>query len=47
MNNPFNVTFGELPNSIVSREKEIKLIKDSFDAKSPETKVYVISGPRG
>lgn len=47
MNNPFNVTFGELPNSIVSREEEIKLIKDSFDAKSPETKVYVISGPRG
>ncbi len=47
MNNPFNVTFGELPNSLVSREEEIKLIKDSFDLESPETKVYVISGLKG
>lgn len=47
MNNPFNVTFGELPNSLVSREEEIKLIKESFDEESSETKVYVISGPKG
>ncbi len=47
MSNPFNVTFGELPTSLISRKDDIKTIKEAFGSDSPETKVYVISGPRG
>lgn len=47
MKNPFNITFGELPTSLVSREKEINLIKKTFDNEKPDSKVFIISGPRG
>ncbi len=47
MRNPFNVTFGELPQSLISREKEMDTIKKAFLDEHPEAKAYVISGPRG
>ena len=47
MQNPFNVTFGELPTSLVSRENEINLIKNTFNNEKPESKVFIITGTRG
>lgn len=47
MSNPFNITFGELPKSAITRENDINAIKKVFLDESPETKVYIISGPRG
>lgn len=47
MKNPFNITFGELPSSLVSREKEVNLIKDTFNNEKPDSKVFIISGTRG
>lgn len=47
MENPFNITFGELPQSIVSRQNDINIIKNTFNTSNPESKVYIISGPRG
>ena len=46
MKNPFNITFGELPTSLVSREKEVNLIKDTFNNEKSDSKVFIISGPR-
>lgn len=47
MGNPFNITFGELPQSSIARENDIDIIKKTFLDETPETKVYIISGPRG
>ncbi len=47
MSNPFNVTFGELPQSFVPREKDFESVKATFNDPSPDSKVYIISGPRG
>ncbi len=47
MQNPFNVTFGELPTSLVSRENEVNLIKNTFNNEKPESKVFIITGTRG
>ena len=45
--NPFNTTFGELPKNLILRKKEIDEIKNTFNDKNPESKVYIISGPCG
>ncbi len=47
MSNPFNITFGELPKSVVPREKDFESVRTTFNDQSPESKVCVISGPRG
>lgn len=47
MPNPFNVTFGELPKSVIEREKEAHIIESTFQDETPETKVFIITGPRG
>ncbi len=47
MSNPFNITFGELPQSFVPREKDFHFIKAMFNDPSPDSKVCIISGPRG
>ena len=47
MKNPFNITFGELPASLVSRDKEVNFILDTFNNEKPDSKVFIISGPRG
>lgn len=46
-NNPFNITFGEEPENFIPRQAAIDQITASFDSDNPETKVYIITGPRG
>lgn len=45
--NPFNITFGEEPRNSIPRSLEANPILDSFTSEYPESKVYVITGPRG
>lgn len=47
MKNPFNITFGELPQSLIDRKDDIETIKYTFNNSNPESKVYIITGPRG
>ena len=47
MSNPFNVTFGELPSSLIERKEEEQLVLRTFRDETPESKVYIITGPRG
>lgn len=47
MSNPFNITFGEIPASVIDRSYDIDIVKKSFMDETPDTKVYIISGPRG
>ncbi len=47
MNNPFNITFGEEPENFIPRITELNQITASFDSDYPETKVYILTGPRG
>ena len=46
-NNPFNITFGEEPNNFIPRDAEINQIANSFDSENPDSKVYILTGPRG
>lgn len=46
-NSPFNITFGERPNNIIQRNNDFEMITNVFDSESPETKILVITGPRG
>lgn len=46
-NSPFNITFGEQPNNIIQRNNDFETITKVFDATIPETKIMVITGPRG
>lgn len=45
--NPFNITFGEEPSSFIPRISEAEQIEDTFLSPSPESKIFVITGPRG
>ena len=45
--NPFNITFGEEPASLISRNLEFNEIIDLFESESPESKIKIITGPRG
>ena len=45
--NPFNITFGEEPSSLINRNNEYSEIVSLFESESPESKVKVIIGPRG
>ena len=47
INNPFNITFGEEPSNFIPRIAELNQITASFDSETPESKVYILSGPRG
>ena len=47
MSSPFNITFGELRKSVVPREKDYESVRSAFNDPSPESKVCIISGPRG
>ena len=47
MENPFSVSFGTAPTSLIRRENELLAIRESFDASSPRSRAFVISGPRG
>ena len=45
--NPFNITFGEEPSSMISRQEEYSEIVDLFESENPESKIKIITGPRG
>lgn len=45
--NPFNITFGEEPNSVINRDEEYEEIVGLFESDQPESKVKIITGPRG
>ena len=45
--NPFNISFGEEPNSVIFRQNEFLEIVDTFESDGPETKTKIIIGPRG
>lgn len=45
--NPFNITFGKEPLSIISRDTSFQEIYDSFLSPTPDSEVYIITGPRG
>ena len=47
MNNPFSITFGKVPYTVVSRDQELMEIYNSFSNVSPISNVYIISGVRG
>lgn len=45
--NPFNITFGREPTSLISRSGELEEIYSSFSSKSPNSQVYILTGIRG
>ena len=45
--NPFHLTFGREPNSIISRSGELEDIYSSFFSESPNSQVYILTGIRG
>ncbi len=45
--NPFNITFGEEPASLIDRKEEFLKIVSTFESDSPESKITIITGPRG
>ena len=47
LNSPFNITFGEQPINYINRTFEFKTITDVFDSATPESKIMIITGPRG
>jgi len=46
-NNPFTISFGIEPNLTISREDQLKDIYASFMSDFPDSKTYIITGPRG
>lgn len=46
-NNPFNITFGKEPSSIISRTQELEEVFNSFASSSPNSQVYILTGIRG
>ena len=47
MNNPFNITFGEEPTNYIPRDAEANQVTTTFNSDSPESKVFILAGPRG
>ena len=47
MSNPFSLTFGREPASLISREMQVNEIIESFDEPNPAIQVYMITGVRG
>lgn len=45
--NPFNITFGKEPISLISRDTEISEITDSFLSENPDSQVFILTGSRG
>lgn len=44
--NPFNITFGKEPFSIISRATELSQIYDSFESANSNSNVYILTGIR-
>lgn len=47
MMNPFNITFGKEPSSLISRNDDLEQIFNSFSSENPNSQVYIITGIRG
>lgn len=47
MNNPFSLTFGKEPSSIIARDFQVSEIQESFTAEPPSVQAYMITGVRG
>lgn len=47
MDNPFTLTFGKEPVSIINRDYEISEVYESFISPNPESHVFLITGVRG
>ena len=45
--NPFNITFGKEPYSIISRNEDLGKIYSSFESENPNSDVYILTGIRG
>mgnify|MGYP003323285672 CR=1 FL=1 len=45
--NPFDITFGKEPISLISRENDTNIIKESFLSKQPDSQIYILTGLRG
>ena len=45
--NPFNLMYGLLPNSIVNRDEDYNKIVQEFNRNNPSTYSYIITGVRG
>lgn len=45
--NPFDITFGKEPVSLISRESDISEIKNSYLSECPSSQVYILTGSRG
>lgn len=46
MQNPFNITFGEEPASLIARDGEFQQIYESFLSPRPDSQIYILVGPR-
>lgn len=46
-NNPYSLTFGQIPREFISRTEQMSEIRETFDAEEPTNRVYMISGIRG
>ena len=47
MNNPFTLSFGQMPLQYISRIAQTNQIIDNFKAEHPSTPIYMITGVRG
>ena len=45
--NPFNINFGKVPNSFISRTSDLQEVYDSFSSDDPFSNVYILTGIRG
>lgn len=45
--NPFTISFGEEPKSMIPRETAVNQVLSAFTSESPSTRVFVITGVRG
>ncbi|MBO4899350.1 MAG: ATP-binding protein [Lachnospiraceae bacterium] len=47
MNNPFNISFGQIPNRYINRLTQSSQIVDTFQSENPSTNAYILTGVRG
>ncbi|MCQ2753036.1 MAG: AAA family ATPase [Bacilli bacterium] len=45
--NPFNIGFGQEPYNLIERTNEFNEIITTFSSDAPETRTYILTGPRG
>ena len=47
MENPFSLTFGQIPTEMISRDNQLNQIIDIFEMERPTNHVFMIAGIRG